>query len=92
MPGIALTALTAILMPPLAKAKERAAAGIGSAAARSEGRQNLICAYLSLAVLGGLAANAVLGLWWADPVAACVIAAVAVREGIESWRGEIDCC
>jgi hypothetical protein len=55
---------------------------------RAKGGQNMICAYLSVALLVGLGANALLGWWWADPAAAAVIALVAVREGIESWRGE----
>jgi hypothetical protein len=64
---------------------------LGSAAARAEGRQNMLCAYLSGALLFGLGANALLGWWWADPATALVIAAVAVREGRDSWRGE-SCC
>ena len=53
----------------------------------------MICAYLSIALLVGLLANAFVGWWWADPVAALVIAAVAVREGRDSWRGEsCECC
>jgi divalent metal cation (Fe/Co/Zn/Cd) transporter len=62
-----------------------------SAATRAEGRQNMLCAYLSAALLVGLGANALAGWWWADPTAALLIAAVAVREGRESWRGEA-CC
>lgn len=54
----------------------------------SESNQNMICAYLSVALLVGLLLNAVAGWWWADPVAALVIGAIAVREGVESWRGE----
>ena len=64
---------------------------LGSPATKGEGNQNLLCAYLAGAVLVGLVANAAFGLWWRDPVAALVIAAVAVREGIETWRGE-GCC
>jgi divalent metal cation (Fe/Co/Zn/Cd) transporter len=56
-----------------------------------EGAQNMVCAYLSVALLLGLLANALAGWWWADPAAALVIAAVAVKEGYESWRGE-GCC
>jgi divalent metal cation (Fe/Co/Zn/Cd) transporter len=93
--GIALAAVTAVTMPPLAIAKGRVAEKLGSAATRSEGRQNLLCAYLSVALLIGLGANAALGWWWADPVTALVIAAVAINEGRDSWRGEgcaDDCC
>jgi divalent metal cation (Fe/Co/Zn/Cd) transporter len=86
--GISLAAITLTTMPPLARAKSRVAERLGSAATRSEGRQNLLCAYLSAALLAGLGANALLGWWWADPVAALAIAAVAVNEGREAWRGE----
>jgi len=64
---------------------------LGSAATRGEGTQNLLCAYLALAVLAGLLGNALLGLWWLDPAAALVVAGVAVREGLQTWRGE-GCC
>jgi divalent metal cation (Fe/Co/Zn/Cd) transporter len=64
-----------------------------SSATVKEGAQNLICAYLSVALLVGLGLNALVGWWWADPAAAFVIAAVAAREGVESWRGNTcDCC
>jgi len=89
--GIGLAAFTAPTMPLLARAKQRVGRRLNSAATVSEGGQNLICAYLSLALLVGLGTNALLGWWWADPAAALVIAAVALREGIESWRGE-SCC
>jgi hypothetical protein len=79
-------------MPPLAIAKARVAARLGSAATRSEGRQNMLCANLSLGLLAGLGANALLGWWWADPVTALAIAGVAVREGRDAWRGEDSCC
>jgi divalent metal cation (Fe/Co/Zn/Cd) transporter len=90
--GIALTAFTAAAMPPLALAKARVGAQLGSSATSSEGRQNMLCAYLSLGVLAGLAANALLGWWWADPVAALAIAGLALREGRNAWRGEDSCC
>ena len=86
--GIGLAAVTAPTMPLLARAKGRVGRQLGSRATESEGRQNMICAYLSVALLIGLGANALLGWWWADPAAALVIAAVAAREGVESWRGE----
>ena len=89
--GIALAAVTLATMPPLAIAKGRLAERLGSAATRAEGRQNMLCAYLSGALLIGLGANALAGWWWADPITALVIAAVAVREGREAWRGEA-CC
>jgi divalent metal cation (Fe/Co/Zn/Cd) transporter len=89
--GIGLAAFTAPTMPLLALAKRRVGNRIGSAATVQEGVQNMICAYLSLALLAGLLANALAGWWWADPIAALVIVAVAVREGRASWRGE-GCC
>ena len=89
--GIALAVLTLGTMPPLAIAKARVGDQLGSAATKSEGRQNMLCAYLSGALLIGLGANALAGWWWADPITALVIAAVAVKEGREAWRGE-SCC
>ena len=78
-------------MPLLAYAKRRLATQLRSAAAVKEASQTLLCAYLSVAHLAGLGANALAGWWWADPAAALVIAAVATREGRQSWRGE-GCC
>jgi divalent metal cation (Fe/Co/Zn/Cd) transporter len=86
--GIGLAAVTAPTMPLLARAKRRVGRQLGSRATESEGQQNMICAYLSVALLIGLGANALFGWWWADPAAALVIAAIAAREGVESWRGE----
>jgi divalent metal cation (Fe/Co/Zn/Cd) transporter len=90
--GIALAAVTAATMPPLAIAKAHIGARLGSSATKSEGRQNMLCAYLSLGLLVGLGSNALLGWWWADPITALAIAAVAVREGRGAWRGEDSCC
>jgi divalent metal cation (Fe/Co/Zn/Cd) transporter len=78
-------------MPLLARAKRRVGRQLGSRATESEGQQNMICAYLSIALLVGLGANAAFGWWWADPLAGLVIAAVAIREGRGAWRGD-DCC
>jgi divalent metal cation (Fe/Co/Zn/Cd) transporter len=89
--GIGLAALTLVTMPPLAIAKGKIGEKLGSSATKSEGQQNMLCAYLSAALLVGLGANALFGLWWADPVTALVIAGVAVKEGRESWRGD-SCC
>jgi divalent metal cation (Fe/Co/Zn/Cd) transporter len=89
--GIGLAAVTLAVMPALAAAKARVGERLGSSATKSEGRQNLLCAYLSAGLLTGLGANALLGWWWADPVTALLIAAVAVNEGREAWRGEA-CC
>jgi divalent metal cation (Fe/Co/Zn/Cd) transporter len=89
--GIGLAAVTAPTMPLLARAKRRVGEKLGSAATVSEGAQNMVCAYLSVALLVGLLANALFGAWWADPATALVIAAVAAREGVEAWRGDA-CC
>jgi divalent metal cation (Fe/Co/Zn/Cd) transporter len=89
--GIGLAALTAPTMPLLARAKRRIGNQLHSAATVKEASQTQLCAYLSIALLLGLGANAVAGWWWADPIAALVIAAVAIKEGRESWRGE-GCC
>ena len=78
-------------MPLLGIAKQRIAEQIGSAATKGEGRQNVLCAYLAGALLIGLAGNAIAGAWWLDPVVGLLIAAVAVKEGAEAWRGE-GCC
>ncbi|HSB39923.1 MAG TPA: cation transporter [Gaiellaceae bacterium] len=91
--GIGLAAVTAPTMPLLARAKRNVGRKLSSSATVSEASQNMICAYLSVALLVGLLANALAGWWWADPAAALVIAAVAAREGVETWRGEgCDCC
>lgn len=92
--GISLAAVTAPMMPLLARAKRRAGRALASRATESEAAQNMVCAYLSVALLVGLGANAVLGWWWADPLAGLVIAGVAIREGRDAWGGEAccDCC
>jgi divalent metal cation (Fe/Co/Zn/Cd) transporter len=89
--GIALAAVTLVTMPILAGAKARVGEQLSSSATKSEGRQNLLCAYLSAALLAGLGANALLGWWWADPATAFAIAGIAVHEGRQSWRGDA-CC
>ncbi len=89
--GIGLSIVTLISMPPLAIAKARIGEKLSSSATKSEGQQNMLCAYLSAALLIGLGANALFGLWWADPLTALLIAGVALKEGRESWRGE-SCC
>jgi divalent metal cation (Fe/Co/Zn/Cd) transporter len=89
--GMVLTATSLVGMPFLGIAKQRLAETLGSSATHGEGAQNLLCAYLAGAVFLGLAGNALFGWWWVDPIAALVIAGVAVREGLETWRGE-GCC
>jgi len=89
--GIGLAAGSAIFMPLFGEAKKRVGNALDSSATVSEGTQNMLCAYLAVAVLAGLVLNAVAGWWWADPLAALFIAYVAIKEGRESWRGEA-CC
>ena len=89
--GVGLASFTAPTMPLLARAKRRIGEKLNSSATISEGGQNMICAYLSIALLAGLLGNGIAGWWWADPAAALVIAGLALREGRESWKGR-DCC
>ena len=77
-------------MPLLSRAQRRAGRELGSASAVADSKQTLLCTYLSAVLLAGLS-QLVLGWWWADPLAALAIAAVAVKEGREAWRGEA-CC
>jgi divalent metal cation (Fe/Co/Zn/Cd) transporter len=86
--GMVIAGLSVVLMPALARAKKRLAPALGSRAVVSEARQTELCAWLSGVLLLGLAANAVLGWWWADPIAALAIAAVAGHEALETWRAE----
>ena len=89
--GMALAVFSLVTMPLLGIAKQRIAEQIGSAATKGEGRQNVLCAYLAGALLIGLAGNAIAGAWWLDPAVGLLIAAVAVKEGAEAWRGD-GCC
>jgi divalent metal cation (Fe/Co/Zn/Cd) transporter len=89
--GIALAIGSVIFMPLLGVAKQRLADSMGSAATAGEGRQNILCAYLAGALLIGLLGNALVGAWWLDPVVGLIIVGVAVKEGVEAWRGE-GCC
>ena len=89
--GIGLAVTSAIGMPLLGMAKRRIGERLDSRATLGEGMQNVLCGYLAVALLAGLLGNATLGLWWLDPVAALVIAAVAVSEGRSAWRGAA-CC
>ncbi|MFF0131769.1 cation transporter [Streptomyces mirabilis] len=90
-PGIVLAALSLAIMPFLSAAQRRAGRELGSASAVADSKQTLLCTYLSAVLLVGLLANSLLGWTWADPIAALVIAVVAVKEGREAWRGD-DCC
>ncbi|WP_212842744.1 cation diffusion facilitator family transporter [Catellatospora sp. IY07-71] len=89
--GMVLAALSLAVMPALSYAQRRAGRELGSRSAVADSKQTLLCTYLSAVLLVGLAANSLLGWWWADPVAALVIAVVAVKEGREAWRGDA-CC
>jgi divalent metal cation (Fe/Co/Zn/Cd) transporter len=89
--GIALAASSLVVMPLLGRAKQRIGRRIGSSATASEGKQNLLCAYLAAALLVGLLGNALVGAWWLDPIVALLIAYVAIQEGREAWRGDA-CC
>jgi divalent metal cation (Fe/Co/Zn/Cd) transporter len=91
--GVGLAIVTLAAMPPLAAAKRRVGERLGSSATASESRQTMLCAYLSAGLLAGLLANAVAGWWWADPLVALGIGAVALREARGAWRGDAcDCC
>ena len=89
--GIVIAALSVIVMPILARAKRRVAIALDSRALRADASQTDLCMYLSVIVLGGLALNAVLGWWWADPVAAIAMTPIIAREGIEGLRAEDSC-
>ncbi|MAT17880.1 MAG: cobalt transporter [Leifsonia sp.] len=86
--GLVLTALSVVVMPMVSLLERRAGRELGSATAVADSKQTLICAYLSVAVLAGLALNSIFGWAWADSVAALFIAAFAIREGIEAWQGD----
>jgi divalent metal cation (Fe/Co/Zn/Cd) transporter len=90
-PGIAITALSLIVMPRLVRAKRRVAATLASGALEAEARQTRVCAYLSAIVLGGLALNAALGWWWADPAAALAMTPLIAWEGRQALTGRT-CC
>ena len=90
--GIVLSASSVVVMPYLGIAKQRIADQIGSAATKGEGRQNMLCAYLAGALLVGLLGNTLFGAWWLDPAVGLLIAGVALREGLEAWRGEGCAC
>ena len=86
--GVALATVSIVLMPYFGRAKTKIGNQLRSSATTGEGLQNILCGYLSLAILVGLVANAVFGLWWADPLVALVVAFAAVQAGARTWRGE----
>lgn len=89
--GMVLAAVSLAVMPGLSYAQRRAGRVLGSKTAVADSKQTLLCTYLSAVLLLGLAANSLFGWWWADPVAALAIAAVAIKEGRDAWRGDT-CC
>lgn len=86
--GVGLAAASLVVMPVLAWAKRRTGHALGNAVVLADATETVLCTYLSVVLLVGLVINATLGWWWADTVAALVIAFLAVREGREAWRGE----
>ncbi len=86
--GIGLATASLIAMPLLGRAKSRLGKQLHSPSTAGEGAQNLLCAYMAAGVLAGLLANTILGWWWLDPMIALGIAALAVREGRETWKGD----
>ncbi len=91
IPGIILAVASLIVMPLLVRAKRKVARGIRSGAMAADAKQTEFCTYLSAILLGGLLLNAILGWWWADPVAAIVMVPIITKEGVEALRGET-CC
>nr|WP_307860555.1 cation transporter [Actinokineospora baliensis] len=89
--GIVLAAVSLVVMPFLSTAQRRAGRALGSASAVADSKQTLLCTYLSGVLLVGLLLNSLFGWYWADPVVGLVIAAVAVKEGRDAWRGR-HCC
>jgi cation diffusion facilitator family transporter len=92
LPGIIIAVASLIVMPVLAYLKKKTGKEIGSKALVADAKETLVCAWLSVALLGGLSLNALFGWWWADPVAGLIIVAFLFKEGVEQWReaGEDD--
>ncbi|MFJ5696659.1 cation diffusion facilitator family transporter [Arthrobacter sp. NPDC093139] len=90
-PGIVIAAVSLAIMPILSWLQRRAGRELGSRTAVADSKQTLLCTYLSAVLLVGLVLNSAMGWWWADAGAALVIAGIAVREGINAWRGDV-CC
>ncbi|WP_435831573.1 cation diffusion facilitator family transporter [Catellatospora methionotrophica] len=90
--GIILAAVSLLIMPVLSYAQRRTGRELGSRSAVADSKQTLLCTYLSAVLLVGLVVNSLFGWWWADPIAALVIGAVAIKEGREAWRGEACTC
>jgi divalent metal cation (Fe/Co/Zn/Cd) transporter len=89
--GIALAAVSLIVMPALVRAKRKVASGLTSRALHADANQTALCTWLSGILLGGLVLNAAFGWWWADPVAALIMVPIIAKEGVEGVRGESHC-
>jgi len=88
MVGIIVALLSILIMPTVSFIQRKTGEELGSHSAIADSKQTLLCTYMSGVLLVGLIANSALGWWWADPIAALIIAALAVREGIEAWKGD----
>jgi divalent metal cation (Fe/Co/Zn/Cd) transporter len=88
--GIAIAVASLVVMPALAWFQFRTGRELGSKSVQADAKQLLLCVYLSGTVLIGLLLNSLFGWWWADSIAALVVAFLAVREGIEAWRGDVE--
>jgi divalent metal cation (Fe/Co/Zn/Cd) transporter len=91
IPGILIACLSLIVMPILARAKRRVAAGISSGAMHADSRQTDFCTYLSAILLGGLLLNATFGWWWADPVAGLIMLPIITKDGVNGLKGKSPC-
>ena len=91
MAGIILAFVSLIVMPMLSRAKRRVGHALGSAAMHADAKQTEFCTYLSAILLLGLLLNAILGIWWADPVAGLVMVPIIAKEGLDGIRGNT-CC
>lgn len=89
--GIVMLALSIVVMPALARAKRKVAVELGSRALEADAAQTSLCAYLSVIALAGVGLNALLGWWWADPIAAMAMVPIIAKEGLEGVRGESNC-
>jgi Co/Zn/Cd efflux system component len=89
--GMTLAAVSLVVMPVLSWARRRAGRELGSLSAVADSKQTLLCTYMSVVLLVGLLLNSAFGWSWADPIAAMVIAVIAVKEGVNAWRGDT-CC
>ena len=91
IPGIVLASVSLIVMPILSRAKKKVGNALGSAAMKADARQTDFCVYLSAILLAGLLLNAVLGWWWADPIAALTMVPIVAKEGIDGMKART-CC